>query len=128
MPVSGDSKKKTIIYHVKDKMLHGINIVLQSYWIAQSVEHPALGCNILGSNLPAAPEMTLGSHSCGSLTTPRCKIGTRSWPMNSELQTTEHTGDGVSTLASKPMGGISISPKQRVPVAPQNDDIVTANI
>ena len=41
------------------------------------------------------------------------------------MQVTESAGDGTSTLALKPMGGVNRSPKQRVPVASQNDDIVT---
>ena len=41
--------------------------------IAQLVEHQALGREVLGSNLL---EVTLGGHSSGSLTVPRCKIGT----------------------------------------------------
>ena len=46
--------------------------------IAQLVERWALGHEVLGSNLPqAVPEVTLGSYSSGSLTIPRCKIGTR---------------------------------------------------
>ena len=32
---------------------------------------------VMGSNLPTVPEVTLGSHSSGSLTIPRCKIGDR---------------------------------------------------
>ena len=43
-------------------------------------------------------------------------------------QATESTGDDASTLALKPMGGVNRSPKQRVPVAPQNGDIVTAKL
>ena len=41
-------------------------------------------------------------------------------------QATEGTGDGAPTLALKPMGGVNQSLKQKVPVAPQNGDIVTA--
>ena len=41
---------------------------------------------------------------------------------------TGNLGDGASTLALKPMGGVNWSPKQRVPVAPQNGDIVTAKL
>ena len=37
------------------------------------------------SVLPAIPEVTLGGHSKASLTIPRCRIGTRPWPGNSEL-------------------------------------------
>ena len=82
--------------------------------------------------LPANLEVTLGGHSRWSLTIPRCKIGTRPWPRKSELtprihygQVTESAGNGVSTLTLKPMGGVNWSPKQRVPVAPQDGDIVT---
>ena len=78
--------------------------------------------------------VTLGSHSSGSLTKPRCKIWTRPWLGKSKLtprihyvQVTESAGNGASTLALKPMGGVNWSPKQRVPVAPQNVDIVTEN-
>ena len=38
---------------------------------------------------------------------------------------TESTGDGASTLALIPMGRVNQSPKQRVPMTPQNGDIVT---
>ena len=38
-------------------------------------------------------------------------------------QARESTGDGVSTLGLKPMGGVNQSPKQREPVAPQNGDL-----
>ena len=41
------------------------------------------------------------------------------------MEATEHEGDGTSTLALKPIGGVNRSPKQRAPVAPQNGDIVT---
>ena len=34
-------------------------------------------------------------------------------------QVTSSTGNGASTLALKPMGGVNQSPKQRVPVVPQ---------
>ena len=96
--------------------------------IAQVVEHRDLGRKVVGLNLPAVPEVTLGSHSSSSLTIPRCKFRTRPWPGHSEItmrihyeQATENTGDGASTLslALKPMGGVNWS-KQRVPVAPQN--------
>ena len=40
--------------------------------IAQSVGCRALGCKVMGSNLPLS--VTLGGHSGGSLTIPRCKI------------------------------------------------------
>ena len=80
--------------------------------------------------MPAVPKVTLGSQSIGSLTMPRHKIGTRSWHGNSELrmhymQVTERVGNGASTLALKPIGRVNLSPKQRVPVAQQNGDIVT---
>ena len=42
------------------------------------------------------------------------------------MQVAESACDGASTLALKPMGGVNQSPKQRVPMAPQNGDIVTA--
>ena len=68
----------------------------------------------MGLNLSAVPEVTLGGHSSGSLTTPRCKIGTRPCLGKSELapriyymQTTASTGDGASTLALKPMGEVN---------------------
>ena len=37
-------------------------------------------------------------------------------------------GNGASTLALKLMGGVNRSPKQRVPVAPQNSDIAIYKI
>ena len=68
----------------------------------------------------------MGGHSSGSLTIPRCQIGTRSWPGKSEwtlrihyVQVIESAGYGASTLALTPMGGVNQSPKQRVPVVPQ---------
>ena len=77
----------------------------------------------------------MSGHSIGSLTMPRCKIGTRLRPGNSELtqrihykQPTESAADGVSILALKPMGRVNRSPKQRVPAAKQNDNIVIAKI
>ena len=42
------------------------------------------------------------------------------------VQTTSSAGNGASTLALKPMGGVNQSPKQRVSVALQNGDFVTA--
>ena len=42
------------------------------------------------------------------------------------VQATESAGDGASTMALKPLGRGNQSPKQKVPVAPQNGDIVTA--
>ena len=53
--------------------------------LAQLVEHQVLGHEVLGSNLLAVTKVTLGGPSSGSLTIPRCKIGTRSRPRNSEL-------------------------------------------
>ena len=41
---------------------------------------------------------------------------------------TENAGNGASTVALKTMGGVNLSWKQRVLVAPQNGDIVTAKI
>ena len=86
----------------------------------------------MGSNLQAVLEM---SQSSGSLTIPRGRIGTRSWSGQQELalrihyaQVKESAGDGASTMALKSMGRGNQSPKQRVPVAPQNGDIVTAKI
>ena len=99
----------------------------------QSVERRALGHEVVGSNLPAVPKVTLGGHSSGSLTIPRCKNGTRSWPGQSELtlrmhytQVIERAGNGASILALTSMGGVNQSLKQRIPVVPQNAEIVTA--
>ena len=52
-----------------------------------SARRRALGREVVGSNLhlPAVPEVTLGSHSSGHLTIPKCEIGTRPWPGQSEL-------------------------------------------
>ena len=73
------------------------------------MERRGLGREVLGLNPASA--CTPGSHSSGSLTIPRCKIGTRPWPGKSELtprnhytQVTERAGDGVSTLVLKPGG------------------------
>ena len=44
------------------------------------------------------------------------------------MKTISRAGDGLSILVLKPMGGVNWSLKQRVPVASQNDDIVTAKI
>ena len=38
----------------------------------------------------------------------------------------QSAGDGASTLALKRIGGVNQTPKQRVPVAPQNGDLVIA--
>ena len=71
----------------------------------------SLGREVVGSNLPPVPEVTLGGHSSGSLTIPRYKIGTRPWLEQSQLtlrihytQVTESGGNGASTLALKPTG------------------------
>ena len=53
--------------------------------IAQSVEHQALGHKVMGLNLPAILEVTMGSHSSNSLTIPRWNIWTRPRRGNSEL-------------------------------------------
>ena len=80
-------------------------------------------------------ERALAGHSSGSLTIPKCKIGTKSWPGQSELTlriithsqkghprgTSLCTGNGTSTLDLMPMWRVSWSPKQRVSVTPQND-------
>ena len=107
-------------------IIPGISLECVPAGIAQSVEHRALSHKIMGLNLPVVPEVTLGDHSSSSFTTPRCKIGTRPWPGQSELtprihyvQVTGGAGNGASTLALKPMGGVNRSLKQRVPVAPQ---------
>ena len=45
--------------------------------------------------LNAVPKVTLGDHSSGILIIPRCKIGTRPWPGQSEdhyMQATESAG------------------------------------
>ena len=44
---------------------------IQRSRIAQLVEHQALGCKVVGSNLPL-PAVTLGSHSSSSLIITRC--------------------------------------------------------
>ena len=82
----------------------------------------------MGSNLLAILEVTLGGHSSVSLTIPRCKIGTRSWPGQSELtprihyvQATESAGDGACTLPLKPYGWSQLKPKTE-----STSDIVTA--
>ena len=75
------------------------------------------------------------SHASSSHTIPRCKVGTRPWPGNSELtlrivicKGEQTAGDDWSILALKPMGRVNQSLKQRVPVAPQNGDFVTTKI
>ena len=81
--------------------------------------------------MPAVPKVTLGSHSSGNLTITGFKIGARSWLGKSELtprdhyvQATESAGNAASTLVLKGMDGVNRSLKQRVPVVPQNGDIV----
>ena len=103
--------------------------------IAQSVEYQALGRKVLGLDLPAVLEATLGIHSSSSLTIQMCKIGTRLRLGKSEFslrihyaQTTERADNGASTLALKPVGRVNGSLKQRVPESPQTGDIVTAKI
>ena len=78
----------------------------------------------------AVPEVTLGGHSSGTLTIPRCKIGIRPWPGNSELtlriithKQEQITGNDGPTLALKPMGRVNHSLKQRISVAPQDGDL-----
>ena len=44
-------------------------------------------------------------------------------PEDYYTQVTSSAGDGVSTLDLKPMNRVNQSPKQRVPVAPQNGDL-----
>ena len=41
---------------------------------------------------------------------------------------TESAVDGASTLGLEPIGGVNQSSKQRVPVARENGNIVTANL
>ena len=70
----------------------------------------------MGLNLPAVLEVTLvGDYSSGA-TIPRCKTGTRPWPGQSEdlrtlrihdVEVTENAGNGASTLALKPIGGVN---------------------
>ena len=113
-------------------MVHPMQIKFRSAsraGIAQSVEHQALGREVLGLNLASAssPRSDIGSHSSSSLTIPMCKIGTRPSLGKSELTLRIHytqatASDGASTLALKPMGGVNRSPKQRVPVSPQNGE------
>ena len=55
--------------------------------IAQSVGIWALGREVLGSNLQAVLEVTLGHHS---LTIPKCKTGTRPRPGNSRVYSKDH--------------------------------------
>ena len=42
-------------------------------------------------------------------------------PRIHSAQVTESADDGASTLALKPIGRVNRSPKQRAPVAPQNE-------
>ena len=50
------------------------NFILTLVGIPQLVEPWALGRAVVGSNLPAIPEVTLGGYCSCSLTIPRCKI------------------------------------------------------
>ena len=75
-------------YHVAE--IHPLNKkklnLFKSAGIAQLAERLAFGREVLGSNLPlAVPKVTLGNQSSSILTISRYKIGTRSWPGNSEL-------------------------------------------
>ena len=50
-------------------------------------------CGLWGPGFESASGSSgsdIGSHSSGSLTLPRCKIGTRSWPGNSEVDFEDH--------------------------------------
>ena len=74
--------------------------------MAQSVERLALGCEVVGLNLPAVPEVTLSSHSSSSLTIPMCKMWTKPLSGQSELTLKTHYSEakgsaaaGASTLA-----------------------------
>ena len=60
-------------------------------------------------NLPATTEVTSGSHSRGSLTIPRCKIGTRPWPGQPELTLRIHYAQVTKSRASSSRNG----PKSR---------------
>ena len=100
--------------------------------IARSVGRRALRREVVGLNLPAVPEVTLGGHSSGGLTIPRCKIETRPWQSELTLRIItckpeQSTGNGASTLALKSIGRVQQSPKQQVPVAPQNGDLPPQN-
>ena len=46
--------------------------------LAYLIEHVALDCEVVLSNLEAFLEVTLGGHSTGSLTIKRCKTGSES--------------------------------------------------
>ena len=87
--------------------------------IAQLVECQALGhC---GFESAVVLEVTLGGHSSGSLTIPRCKIGT--WSRPGQLEVTLRIimckqEQRASTLVLKPMGRVSHSTKQRALAAP----------
>ena len=88
----------------------------------QLLERLVLGRKVLVLNLPLAVSgVTLGA--AVYLITPRCRIGTRPWPGNSELtlriimcKWELSAGNDGSTLALKPMGRVNWSPKQRVMV------------
>ena len=82
----------------------------------------------------AVSEVTLGGHSSGSLTVPRCKIGIRSRPGNSEFtlkiitcKREQSTADDGSTLVLKPMGRVNQIPKHRAPHGSTNWRLVTPN-
>ena len=75
----------------------------------------------MASNLPGVPEVTFGGYS-SSLTIPRCKIGTRPWPGNSELtlRITTRTVMAGSRLALKPMGTVNrndLSPQKNINIS-----------
>ena len=70
-----------------------------------------------------------GGHPSSGHTIPGCKNGTkpRAGQSESVLRIIRHkleqnSGNDASTLALKPTGTVNQSPKQRVPVAPQNGD------
>ena len=92
------------------------------------MEHRALGHEIVGSNMPAVPEVTLGGPSSGSYQGVKLEpgLGLGNHELTQRVhctQVTLNTGNGASTLALKPRGTVNRSPKQRVPVAPQNCDL-----
>ena len=80
-----------------------------------------MGLEVVGSNLLAVPEVTLDGHSLVVASAyQNLKLGP-----GLGLVDSEDPCNGACTLALKPMGGVNQSLKQRVPVAPQNGDIVT---